>query len=311
MQHIHSYPSIYAIGHKAIADIFSSPVLIEEKVDGSQFSFGRIDGELVCRSKGKDILLDAPEKMFGKAIEVVKSLPLHDGWIYRGEYLQKPKHNTLQYSRVPNNHIIIFDINTGLEEYMSFQSKLAEATRLGLEMVTPLFHGMVDNFEVFKQFLEKESALGGCLIEGVVVKNYSLFTQEKKVAMGKYVSEHFKETHAAEWKKSNPSQGDIEILLINEYRNSVRWQKAVQHLKERGELVGSPEDIGKLMREVPTDILKECEDEIKEKLFKHFWPKISRSVTRGLPEWYKDTLAKQAFETDTESMGLEVGSGQE
>ena len=311
MQHIHSYPSIYAIGHKAIADIFSSPVLIEEKVDGSQFSFGRIDGELVCRSKGKDILLDAPEKMFGKAIEVVKSLDLHDGWIYRGEYLQKPKHNTLQYSRVPNNHIIIFDVNTGLEEYMPWQAKQDEAERLGLDCVFILYEGMVDNFEMFKDFLNKESALGGCLIEGVVVKNYSQFTQEKKVAMGKYVSEHFKETHAGEWKKSNPSQGDIEVLLINEYRNSVRWQKAVQHLKERGELVGSPEDIGKLMREVPTDILKECEDEIKEKLFKHFWSKISRGVTRGLPEWYKDTLAKQAFEIDTESVGLEVSSGQE
>ena len=296
MKHINSYPSIYAIGHKAIADIFSSPVLIEEKVDGSQFSFGRIDGELVCRSKGKDIILDAPEKMFGKAIDVVKSLPLHDGWIYRGEYLQKPKHNTLQYSRVPNNHIIIFDISIGLEEYMPWQEKQDEAERLGLECVFIMYEGMVNNFEMFKKFLEKESTLGGTLIEGVVVKNYSQFTQEKKVAMGKYVSEHFKETHSGEWKKANPSQGDIELLLINEYRNSVRWQKAVQHLKERGELVGSPEDIGKLMKEIPTDVLKECEDEIKEKLFKHFWHKISRGVTRGVAEWYKELLAKGSFE---------------
>ncbi len=221
MQHINSYPSIYAIGHKAIADIFSSPVLIEEKIDGSQFSFGRIDGELVCRSKGKDIILDAPEKMFGKAIDVVKPLSLHDGWIYRGEYLQKPKHNTLQYSRVPFGHIILFDINTGLEEYMTSSEKYEEAYRLGLESVPVLFNGKVDNFEVFKEFLSIESILGGTLIEGVVVKNYSQFTKEKKVAMGKYVSKHFKETHSGEWKKSNPSQGDIEILLINEYRNSV------------------------------------------------------------------------------------------
>ncbi len=65
------------------------------------------------------------------------------------------------------------------------------------------------------------------------------------------------------------------------------------------------------MREIPTDVLKECEDEIKEKLFKHFWPKISRGVTRGIPEWYKDQLAKQAFETDTESVGLEISTGEE
>jgi len=43
---LHSYPSVYAIGHKAIEEIFLGPVLIEEKIDGSQFSWGIIDGEL-------------------------------------------------------------------------------------------------------------------------------------------------------------------------------------------------------------------------------------------------------------------------
>lgn len=31
---INSYPSIFAIGHRAIADIFSSDVVVEEKIDG-------------------------------------------------------------------------------------------------------------------------------------------------------------------------------------------------------------------------------------------------------------------------------------
>jgi hypothetical protein len=35
-----SYSSIFNLGHKAVADIFKTPVLCEEKVDGSQFSFG-------------------------------------------------------------------------------------------------------------------------------------------------------------------------------------------------------------------------------------------------------------------------------
>ena len=64
MNHIPSYPSIYALGHRAIAEILSSPVVIEEKIDGSQFSMCRTDGVLSCRSKGKDMILDAPEKMF-------------------------------------------------------------------------------------------------------------------------------------------------------------------------------------------------------------------------------------------------------
>jgi len=43
---IHSYATVFQLGHKMIAGIFSSPVVVEEKIDGSSFSFGLIDGEL-------------------------------------------------------------------------------------------------------------------------------------------------------------------------------------------------------------------------------------------------------------------------
>ena len=49
----HSYPQIYNLGHKAIAGIFDDDVLIEEKIDGSQFSFGRGDA-LVHSVVGQD-----------------------------------------------------------------------------------------------------------------------------------------------------------------------------------------------------------------------------------------------------------------
>ena len=40
-----SYPKVYQLGHKAVLDIFSGPVVIQEKIDGSQFSFGLVGGE--------------------------------------------------------------------------------------------------------------------------------------------------------------------------------------------------------------------------------------------------------------------------
>ena len=144
-------------------------------------------------------------------------------------------------------------------------------------------------------FLERESILGGCKIEGIVVKNYSVFTKDKKAAMGKYVSEAFKEKHQGEWRKANPTQSDIVETLSAIYSTQARWQKALQHLREAGKLEGSPRDIGLLIQEVPNDILKEEEDQIKQTLFEHFWPKIRRGVTNGLPQWYKDELAKSAF----------------
>jgi len=305
---IHSYATVFQLGHKMIAEIFSSPVVVEEKIDGSSFSFGLIDGELQCRSKGKQLILDAPEKMFTKAVATAQELSslLHPGWVYRSEFLEKPKHNVLAYERVPLKNVIIFDIDTGGENYLTPQEKMDEAHRLGLECVTAFYSGMVESMDQFMQLLETISRLGGTRIEGLVVKNYNVFTAEKKIALGKYVSERFKEVAGGEWRRANPTDADITNQLIIRYRTPARWEKAVQHLRERGELEESPRDIGKLIHEVPDDVLRECEQDIRDRLFAHFWPKIRRGVTVGLPEFYKEELAKKAFSDNLEEVTNET-----
>ncbi|GAG56068.1 unnamed protein product, partial [marine sediment metagenome] len=97
-------------------------------------------------------------------------------------------------------------------------------------------------------------------------------------------------------KKSNPGRKDVIKQLIDTYKTPQRWNKAIQHLKEAGELEGSPRDIGKLFKEVPKDIRSECEGEIRDALFSAFWPDISRGITAGIPDWYKDKLATDAFD---------------
>ena len=295
MNHIPSYPSVYALGHKAISEIFLDEVLVEEKIDGSSFSFGLLNGEFSCRSKGKDLIPSAPEKMFTLGVENAMRLDLHPDWTYRCEYLSKPKHNTLNYKRVPVLNLMVYDIQTGPETYLSYEDKLAECQRIGLECVPMFYRGKLDSYEQFKDLLQRESVLGGCMVEGVVVKNYSRFTADKKAMIGKYVSEEFKEKHGVEWKKSNPTAQDICQFIIGTYKTQARWMKAVQHLKEAGVLEGSPKDIGPLMQEVPADTEKEYSAEMGSILFKHFWPQIRRGVVQGLPEWYKEQLAKEAF----------------
>lgn len=297
MNHISSYPSVYAIGHKAITELLRGSVIIEEKVDGSQFSMCRTNGVLSCRSKGKDLLVDAPEKMFMKAVATAKSLDLMDGWTYRCEYLQSPKHNTLAYERTPKGHLIVFDIMIGPESYLSPFCKETESLRIGLECVPLLFHGLVESFDSLTQLLNRTSCLGGCKIEGFVVKNYDLFTVDKKVAVGKYVSEDFKERHGVEWRKSNPTQGDIVETLIKSLRTEARWSKAIQHLRDDGKLTDTPQDIGPLLQEVQSDVEKEESDAVKDALFRHFWPQIKRRIANGFPEFYKERLAKSAFAT--------------
>ena len=126
---INSYPKIYNVGHRAIQDIFKEDVYITEKVDGSQFSFGIREGVLTARSKGCQLTIEAPEKMFIQAIETIKELQplLHEGWTYRCEYLKGPCHNTLKYDRIPNKHLIIYDIDSGDQNYKSHEEMSIEA----------------------------------------------------------------------------------------------------------------------------------------------------------------------------------------
>ncbi|KKK74322.1 hypothetical protein LCGC14_2884940 [marine sediment metagenome] len=294
---INSYPSVFALGHSAIADILDGDVLVEEKVDGSQFSFANFDGELVVRSKRKQMHPDAPESMFEAAVKTATDLfpLLREGVVYRAEYLSKPKHNTLAYDRVPVANLVLFDINPALEEYLSPEEKRAEAESLGLEVVPTFYEGCVESLEHLKVLLETQSFLGGTTVEGVVIKRYDRFTRDKKAMVGKFVSERFKEKHATDWKKSNPTRTDVIQRLIAELRTPARWEKAVQHLAEAGTLEGSPRDIGQLIKEIPEDVLKEEREYITEALFKYAWPQIRRGLTAGMPEWYKERLASQAF----------------
>lgn len=296
----HSYPSIFALGHRAVADLFDGPVLVEEKIDGSQFSFGRFDGELRCRSKGAVLNLIAPEAMFREAIETATALDLRDGWTYRAEYLKKPKHNTLAYDRIPIRHLMIFDVNAGDEVYLSYDEKATEAARIGLEVVPRIIEGVIEDVTTFRALLDATSILGGQKIEGVVVKNYARFGPDKKALMGKFVSERFKETHAAEWRKENPKSGDVVQNLIRVYATPARYQKAMQHLAEAGRLEGSPRDIGLLLKETAEDIERECAEEISRALYQWAWPQIRRGAVAGVPQWYKDRLVERQFEEAAE-----------
>ena len=160
---------------------------------------------------------------------------------------------------------------------------------------------MLTDVNSIREFLTLESVLGGQRIEGVVVKpiGYSLFGPDKKALFGKFVSEAFKEVHSKSWREGNTTQGDILERIADAYCSPARWQKAIQRLTEAGKLDGSPRDIGPLILETVADTEKECSDEIRERLYTWAWPHIRRMVTRGLPEWYKEELAKRQFEGRT------------
>jgi len=298
---IPAFPKIFAIGERYIQDIFKGPVEITEKVDGSQFVFGKVGGVTYCRSKGKMIEFDAPEKMFIQAVEFVLSMVdiLSDDTIYFSEYLGKPKHNVLCYDRVPKNNLALFGIANTDMSFVSKHEDLKElAEWLGIDVVPLLFSGVISKPDDIFVLIEREGFLGGPNVEGVVVKNYGqeywIGGKLMPLMCGKYVSEKFKEKHQKDWKKENTGKGKWQVFCEG-YRAEARWQKAVQHLRDNGDIEGSPRDIGKLIKEIQRDIIEEENENIRDFLWKQFGGDILRKSIAGFPEWYKEQLVNESF----------------
>lgn len=314
-----SYVKIHNLGHPQIRELFFDPVLVEEKVDGSQFSFGVLDGQLRFYSKNQEVYPESAG-MFDEGVKAVSDLAgrLQQGWLYRGEYLRKPKHNALAYDRVPSRHVILFDVTVGPESFLSRRDKEGVADKLGLEIVPAVEVTQFDK-EHLDTMLDRVSVLGGQKVEGLVFKNYTRFGRDGKPLFGKYVSPAFREIHGGAWKKANPGKADMIDMLIQAYRTPARWDKAIQHLRERGLLTDSPKDIGLLIKEAQEDLFKECGQEIADKLWDWAQGKIGRGVISGLSEYYKKKLMESQFGGTNESSSTEApvasresaGSGEE
>ncbi|MCF7634826.1 MAG: hypothetical protein LLF82_000292 [Dehalococcoides mccartyi] len=296
---INSYPSVCRLGHRMVQDILVGSVVVQEKVDGSQFSFTKlINGEMFYRSKGVEIFRDSCPALFKMAVETAYSLrfKLRPGWIYRSEAVTSPKHNALKYNRIPNGGLILYDVQFDDNENYADPDELEIiGEELELEVVPLFYRGANVTLDYLQQCLSFTSVLGGQTIEGVVIKNYSLFTPDKKVAMAKLVRPDFKEINSKEWHKTNLPTKEFITGLSESLRTQARWLKSVQHLREANLLTNTRKDIGLLIKETKEDIVRECTEDIKDNLFNHFVNDILRSSTKGLPEWYTALLeeAKQ------------------
>ena len=223
--------------------------------------------------------------------------------MFYAEYLKTPSHNTLKYSRVPKNHLMLFGAMDTTELFVSDYNQLQEYAELfDIECVPLIFQGNVKSPDFLLGLLERESILGGSHIEGVVVKNYTakflLGGQPMPLMAGKFVSEKFKEVHRG-WEKKHTGKGRWETFK-DSYKTEARWHKAVQHLAEKGELTNTPKDIGGILKEIKNDIAAEEMEIIKEFLWNEFGQEILRHACGGFPEWYKEILMNRSFEDKSE-----------
>ena len=302
---IPAFPKINTLGTKYVAEIWDDVIEITEKVDGSQIAWGKIDGVLYIRSRGKIFDISNPDKMFKEGVSHIKSIEdkLEPNYVYYAEYLQKPKHNTLCYSRIPKNHLMLFGMSNIDQTFVGSHRILAsKAKELDIDVAPILFEeckiSKHDIISELHELLKTESYLGGSNIEGVVIKNYfkSLWMGDRHIPImaAKFVSEAFKEVHGTTWSKDHTSMGGFEGLKES-YRSEARWMKAIHALRDVGCLRYEPRDIGEIIKYIHTDIEEEEKETIKDKLWTIFGKNIIRNSSRGMAEFYKEWLIKESI----------------
>jgi hypothetical protein len=311
-----AFPKILHIGDRMISDLFDGPVEITEKVDGSQLGFGKVDGELFVRSKGKEQDMEDPDMMFTKAVEYIKTIEdlIPDNHTFYGEWLQKPKHNTLAYDRTPKNGIALFGVYDAVtHEHFGMDIIKNWSEKFDVDCVPLIYSGVCSPEFVLGLVKERVSYLGGQKIEGVVVKAYKpwMFMDQipLSVMAGKYVTEEFKEVHVKNWKKENTGKGKLEVA-ISQYKSLARWNKAIQHLRDDGTLLGNPKDIGPLIKEVRVDLETEEKEHIKDQLWEIYKNEFLSSSTDGLPQYYKEQLVKGEINDTDETTSKSISGEQ-
>jgi hypothetical protein len=305
---IPSYWKSANLGDPKLAEFFGNAEdgwIVEEKIDGSQVSFCVVGDELCIRSKGKQIDLQSPEKLFSKLVNVLVGLhsvnAIPHEIILRGEAVTSEKHNTLKYSRTPEKYVVIFgaeDVFTGQSMTREYLERLCASWGFEVAPLLDTWKGTgVDLYKSLQSHLSRTSMLGGSLVEGVVVKRVGkqVYYMDRPV-FAKLVSEEFREQHKVSWSVSNPGKEDVIQQLVLELSGPARYAKAVQHLKESGTFEGSLRDIGNLIKEVKRDIVEEGESHAKQVLWSWAKDKIARGAGAGVPQWWKDKLANQLEE---------------
>lgn len=290
-----------------VPGLFDGDVVVMEKVDGSQFRIKLTPDGWDCGSKsvnGKD---NIDKSMFDIAIkeaERIWNIYTSTEWVDKYgamylycEYLRHMKHNTLEYSRVPENHLYLFNVMVDCPGGFKpldprYTGTLRDIARV-FEIDPPnILHTGKASVDLLDRLLETESYLGGCKVEGVVVYNYSrTYTNIPQwigfPLMGKYVRPEFTELNNENWSKIKKP---VVERVIEKYITPQRFEKVIAHLKEQGLIEGHMRDMKYIYDEFFADLYNEEECTLMFEIYNAVMSQVEHRAKKILTKWYTDRL---------------------
>lgn len=313
------YPKVLSLGQPLIADIFSHPVEISEKIDGSQCRIHLTDDLVQCGSKN---VTPADEKMFRIAHQQAERIWNERIWRTHGsdvtlfaEFLNKEKHNVLAYDRVPLNNLYLFGAISD-DKHLQTSELIELAADLQIESPNIFASQKIVESQVdIEEFLELQSVLGDIKVEGVVIKQYNetypaLLASTQAFfgypMAGKLVRDDFKERLNKEW--SGKKQRETPLAKVaTEFFTDARFHKAIQHLEDEGKITYEMSDLKDIIPEFYNDLVDEEHDEIVKLAMMDFWRQLKRKSDNFAVQEWKKYLIEQQFDTRSNTPSIESG----
>ena len=302
------YPKVLSLGQPLVAEIFDNPVEITEKVDGSQCRIQLTEDIAKCGSKN---MTPADGKMFELAHEQANRIWHGDVWCKYGdnvtlfmEFLNKEKHNVLIYSRVPLNNLYLFGAMVD-DRHLKTEELLELANKLDIEPPHVIASEItINDQDDLTEYLKTPSVLGNTILEGVVIKNYhnsypALLASTQAFfgypLAGKLVRDDFKERLNKEW--SGKRQRETPLAKVTkEFLTEARFNKAIQHLNDNGEITYEMRDLKGIIPEFYRDLIEEEHDEIVKLAMVDFWPHLRKRCDGYVVKTWKQYLIDKQFD---------------
>ena len=274
------YTKIKALGTDETEEIFEGVCVVQEKIDGGNFSFYVENNKLIVASRNM-IMTDKIDPKGWEAIPVVteafEKYPelFNPNYLYVGESLQK---HTISYDSIPG--FVGYDIwNEETESFLHWKDSKGIFESFGLEFIHVHFER--DGSEITIEELEeciKHSSYKEGDAEGIVIKNYSKLNKYGNPLFGKIVTDDFKEQNRAVFKGTNqpPKEGNSTIIIASTYSTEARIEKTIHKLVDEGTVLDMSM-IPVLFNAVAEDIFEENAVEIY-----HTFDKIDFKHLRGI-----------------------------
>lgn len=275
------YGKVHRLGSKEHGGFDESqPVVVQEKVDGSQFAFHlTADGGVACYSRTREI--EGHDPMFAMACATAKASAQHltIGHLYVGEALSGRRQNVLMYDRAPRGGLVLFEVQDEAAKSVVFDCRDL-ADRIGCDAVAIIYEGAMPSKDELRAMATGHSATLGGQREGIVVKQANPYSRCKIVA-----------DNFAEVKIIKAEKAESPVAGIGQaFAQPARFEKALQHLKEQGKIKGDNSDIRLLIDEVRRDMFDEEKAAISDALFSVFAKDVARAAVAPVAKWYMNRL---------------------